>query len=120
MVEPIVLEKRCCRCKNIKPTAEFHRLATQPDGLQKRCKVCAAESNHRYGQSANGKACRRATNRAWFKTANGRLAAKRRYTKVVGTHEEKARSAVRRATTSGKLPKPSSLLCKHCGKQAEE
>lgn len=37
---PGATEKRCSRCKQVKPVAEFHRHAKRPDGLQTRCKPC--------------------------------------------------------------------------------
>lgn len=32
--------KRCCKCKQTKPTSEFFRCAGRADGLQTRCKEC--------------------------------------------------------------------------------
>jgi Autographiviridae endonuclease VII len=35
--------KRCGRCKETKPTSEFHRSRRLKDGLQRRCKACDRE-----------------------------------------------------------------------------
>lgn len=37
--------KRCCTCKIERPIADFQRLASQPDGLQKRCRGCQAAAS---------------------------------------------------------------------------
>jgi hypothetical protein len=34
------LQKRCCRCKGIKDTSEFHRSAPRKDGIQSYCRSC--------------------------------------------------------------------------------
>lgn len=37
------VSKRCCRCKLIKDTSEFHRSALRKDGLQAYCRDCKRE-----------------------------------------------------------------------------
>lgn len=36
-------QKRCWRCKTVKPITEFHRDRSRPDGLNHECKVCSKE-----------------------------------------------------------------------------
>lgn len=40
--------KRCCRCKETKPTSEFCKNKSQKDGLHFYCKACRAEDRRRY------------------------------------------------------------------------
>ena len=40
--------KRCCRCREYKPLAEFGKNRRFPDGLYKSCKQCKCEENRRY------------------------------------------------------------------------
>lgn len=37
-------EKRCSKCKTVKPISEYHRHAKQSDGHHSRCKPCTAVS----------------------------------------------------------------------------
>lgn len=40
--------KRCTKCKRTLPEESFSRDRSNPDGLQKHCKDCQREYNHRY------------------------------------------------------------------------
>ncbi len=46
---PTVTERRCPRCKQTKPAAEFHRRQSASDGLQTYCKTC----NRKYAEVAS-------------------------------------------------------------------
>lgn len=34
------MEKKCCRCKEIKPAADFAKRACEKDGLERYCRLC--------------------------------------------------------------------------------
>src|SRR6266705_3610496 len=40
-------QKRCTRCEQPKPTTDFHRNKTNPDGLQNHCKECRKDEKYR-------------------------------------------------------------------------
>jgi hypothetical protein len=40
--------KRCCRCKAVKDTSEFHRSALRRDGLQPYCRPCKREIDNEH------------------------------------------------------------------------
>jgi hypothetical protein len=42
--------KRCCKCQVIKPETDFHRKASNGDGLHKECKVCRCAQQSEYGK----------------------------------------------------------------------
>lgn len=43
---PYPIEKRCCRCDQIKPAAQFPKARRERDGLKAYCKACAAVARH--------------------------------------------------------------------------
>lgn len=45
-----VILKRCCTCKECKPTADFPKSRSEKDGLKKRCKECNNRENRKYRQ----------------------------------------------------------------------
>lgn len=47
MTENIVTEKRCPKCKTVKPLAEFGKNRSRPDGLTPECRMCAREAERR-------------------------------------------------------------------------
>ena len=46
--EPVEELKRCSRCKELKPVAEFHKDSYRKDGLAVHCRSCTKERNRRY------------------------------------------------------------------------
>lgn len=46
----IIPQKQCFTCKQARSVSEYHRNRKSPDGLQDRCKSCAAEANRKYYQ----------------------------------------------------------------------
>ena len=61
--------KYCPRCKNTKSVEEFPKSKNRKDGLGGHCKVCCAEKNKIYRQTAKGKATSNA-NQAKRRNAN--------------------------------------------------
>ncbi len=51
--------KRCNKCGDVKPLAEFHRLSSAPDGRQYICKICRSEQDRRRLTEAREKEHRR-------------------------------------------------------------
>jgi hypothetical protein len=49
-------EKRCYRCKQIKPLTEFYKNKSAKDGHQNRCKACSAEYGRQYRATEHGRA----------------------------------------------------------------
>ena len=52
-------DKRCSKCREMKPVGEFVKHAGRPDGLSCWCKGCRRESDRRYWSSDRGKAKRK-------------------------------------------------------------
>lgn len=46
------MKKRCCRCKKLKPTSEFHKNRSRPDGLYEACKTCWSKRQKQYVKTA--------------------------------------------------------------------
>lgn len=80
-----MLEKTCCRCKQIKPALEFHKNKTRKDGLQGRCKECQKYKNiseteqmqrvkavMKHRQTEDGKQQHRDANKRYHKTEKGK------------------------------------------------
>ena len=51
--------KQCLRCKKSKPTGDFYRDRSRPDGLLAYCKACRDPVGSRYAKSAHGIAVNR-------------------------------------------------------------
>ena len=107
--------KKCSRCKAIKDFGEFHKDRSRPDGLEYRCKACAAiHKRHKRLRHLEHY-------RAYDKKSYVRYRAKnlekyraREYAKDREHPERyKARQVVLRAIKSGKLIRPST--CEWCG-----
>lgn len=45
VLQPTVLEKRCTKCRQTKPSEHFFRFKNSSDGLQSYCKVTARASS---------------------------------------------------------------------------
>lgn len=46
-------ERKCCRCKTIKPKTDFYRANWRPDGLENKCKACCARLKRYYRYGGN-------------------------------------------------------------------
>ncbi len=118
MAENIVLTKRCCTCKKMKPHDAFHRCRALPDGLQRRCRECVKITVRGYSSTEEGRAKRRAWRRAWLATPLGKQRAREDQKKRNRTPQYKAKERVHDLTRRGKIPRASSLPCLHCSKPA--
>jgi hypothetical protein len=48
-------EKRCCSCRQTKPSSEYHANRAAPDGLALRCKACKSAEHHRRRVAMSGR-----------------------------------------------------------------
>ena len=98
--------KRCSRCKQEKPTTEFHRDKSQASGLSYACKTCRREQ-HRENRETY-----RAANRRYEAThADTRRVQKIDY-RANNPDKARARDAVHRAVRAGRLTRPNT--CERC------
>jgi hypothetical protein len=49
-VDPDRAEKRCTRCRQVKPIGDFYRSANQPDGKHHTCKMCRRQEKKDWHQ----------------------------------------------------------------------
>jgi len=126
-----IITKRCPHCKQIKPLSEFSKNRNRKDRVQYNCKSCAkqyAQSEkgktankkgvEKYRRTERGRVARRKASRKCQKTPKGKATRKRYSTR--NPEHCKARSATNQAITNGILPRPDSLLCHYCPKQAQQ
>lgn len=45
---PVLAEKQCRKCEQVKPLSDFHRDRGRPDGRQSRCKECQLDAVREY------------------------------------------------------------------------
>lgn len=113
MSEPIIT-KRCNKCKNIKPLSEFYKNYSH----NCYCKACTKKICEEYSQSKKGgTVIKRYRQGKKFKIANHII--QKHYQ---NRHPEmrKAGNAVNHAVRTGKIPRPDTLKCNYCPKQAKE
>ena len=143
-----IISKRCSHCKPIKPISNFTKDRLSKDGLAYRCKACqridrmrylktekGKAAQKRYRQSDKGRAAELKRVKKYRKTEKGRktyLKAQRKFGKSEKgkayqkqwclNHPEsrKAKAAVNWLVRIGKLPRPDTLPCHYCPKQAKE
>ena len=115
--------KQCSHCKQFKPISEFYRRLDRVCGYDSWCKKCVSIDKKKYYLSKEGKAKHKryqqskegkAAYKRWGQSKKGKVAQKRH------PEKKKARSAVNYAVRTGKLPKPETLKCVYCGKQAQQ
>jgi hypothetical protein len=130
MEERMSKEKHCGGCDETKSVSEFSKCRSKKDGLQSRCKKCRRELASNYRQSAAGKQTEqrywrsdrhKASCRRYMKSSLGKASARRYYARGVVRYPEKykARSAVRRAVMTGRLPNILTQDCEHCDDSAD-
>lgn len=133
-----IISKTCRTCKQTKSISEFYKDRIRKDGHQIKCKTCKKEYNtnergkaayKRYQQTDKFKAIQK----RYKESDKGKITYKRyqqtekykvmrqkvciRYSVRHPKHIQ-AITAVNKAITIGRLPRPGTLLC-HCGTQAE-
>lgn len=103
--------KKCSKCQETRPVAEFHRNRTKPDGLSTECKPCVLNKVRTY--SAAHVAERSAYHKEW-RVRN------RETFRAITSASTKAypeKNAIRKrfaaAVRAGKIEKP--VGCWHCG-----
>lgn len=76
-------EKRCSRCRHLKPAAEFHKNSKAPDGLAYWCKACtrASQIANRKPLSPEARARKTALKKARRATPEGHAVERRSYLK---------------------------------------
>jgi hypothetical protein len=104
--------KRCSKCKRRKPLAEFHADAGKADGRSSRCKPCARLITKAWRAAHVER--HRAANRAYRRTATGRVAVSASNERYRKAHPEKTRARwrVQRALRDGRLQR---RPCETCG-----
>jgi hypothetical protein len=123
--------KTCCKCRAVKPLAEFYKQRDKADGHQSACKACKAECQAAYhakntdrvraskvAYNAKNADRKREYQAAYEKTDAGRAVRARSALKYRAEHPEriKAKNAVTHAIQAGRLtPQP----CFCCGAKAE-
>lgn len=112
-----IITRRCTKCKQIKPSFEFHKDYTRKDGFRYICKTCQKIYDSNYLQTEKGAVVNRKHVRKFYKTEKGK-ANNKRY-RIQHPERFKARDAVSCAIKTGKLLHPDTFQCS-CGVQAQE
>jgi hypothetical protein len=104
------MNKRCYRCKEIKPVSDFNRDRARFDGLQPGCKACQLEANRVW--ASRHPEVRRAALKRQYQDERMRLNGQRP-SKIADPIKRRAHKAVCRAIKSGFLTRPDH--CPECG-----
>lgn len=102
------MEKRCGRCGVLKPSVEFSRSRSRPDGLQNRCKTCQLDANRQWAM--RHPSVRRAALKRRYERE---VEQGRRESKIATREKQNAHNAVYRAIKKGRMSRPSD--CPECG-----
>ena len=125
------ITKRCCTCKQFKPTTDFYKCKSRKDGYRPECSVCAKLKAKRFRDSEKGQNYilkyrrlekTRKNQREYNKTTHGRTICRKAHKKYYDKNIEKirAKNAVANEVRSGRIPKANTLLCSICKIEAEE
>jgi len=120
-----IITKRCCHCKEIKSTSEYHKDRSTRDGLQARCKDCKRTYNQstrnkayqkKFSQSKEGKACyKRYRDSEKGKDAISQYRQTDRYKSMIQksqvkySHSEKGKAKHRRESAKRRLRYPGKI-----------
>lgn len=130
-----IISKRCSQCKQNKPLSEFSKSQSKKDGLRSWCKSCEkayqqserGKAAHRkgtakYQQTPEGKATNRKASTKYQKTPNGKAVHRKALAKYYARNPNyiKAKNAVNNAIKVGRLPRPDSLQCHYCFRDAQQ
>ena len=84
------LLKKCSRCKDAKPTAEFYRASATPDGFKYECKLCSNISTKKW-VSANVDRMK-VVSKAWKAANKEKVAASSKKSRLAHSEEHRARN----------------------------
>lgn len=101
--------KRCGRCGESKPRADFNAHRGKPDGLRAICRVCQVEYNREWAE--RNPETRRASQRRRYGRERERLGSKRPTT-VMAPVQRNAHNTVLRAIQRGDITRPDN--CPRC------
>lgn len=126
-----IITKRCSSCKNYLPIKEYNKDRSRIDGLNHYCRKCSKEKDHKYRHSSHGinithlyiksdahkTACKR-----YRQSEKGKTVMRRAFKKYKAKNPLliQAISKVNNSIKGMKLPKPNTLPCYCCNRQAEQ
>ena len=126
-----IISKRCYKCKQFKPLSEFSKDRNRKDGFQNCCKSCIRayrqsergravnrKAEVKYVKTPKGKAVQCKGKAKYRKSPKGKATTKRYFTR--NPNYVKANHAVNNAITAGRLPRPDSLQCHYCFRDAQQ
>lgn len=123
------MNKRCCKCKEIKHITEFQLNKSNKDGYQKRCKKCRSEHLKTHPRFEylkqwyqDNKDIQIKKNSEYRKTEKWKIANKKGNEKYVknNPNKKKAHTLISNSVKLGKIPNIKTLTCSVCkNKQAE-
>lgn len=126
-------EKYCPRCGQVRPTSQFYKNQSKPDGFDSYCKDCAREyrSNPdmraaqvrrvmKYRQTEQGKETHRRANKKYRESEQGRRSKLQETKRYQDSHpqETSAHRAVNDAVRYGNLAPIHTRKCAKCNSQA--
>lgn len=100
-------KKKCRRCKEVKPTSDFHRLHRSADRLQYWCKACSSELSKRPEVSS------RRNERLSTPEGKSKHAAHAKRHRLVNPEKAHARHRLNKAIAAGIVDRSDS--CNRCG-----
>lgn len=116
--------KRCCRCGEIKPLAEFYSDGRKADGCKPDCKACFGASVKEYVSTPRGHEVRKASAKHHRKTAKWRethrVYMKRTRDEKRYVQQERARKHVWDKVRRNGFPRPTEHTCADCGAPATQ
>jgi len=116
-----MIEKRCTKCKQVKPVSDFLKDARHSDGLFSRCIACLKVDKKIYYHTKPGyREHHNQKCRDWAKDNPEKKAILAKLEKLRHPEKVAARQAVGVAVFSGKLPRVKTLVCRACGGNASE
>ena len=121
---PETTMKRCSKCGEVKPLAEYHKAYATADGRKDVCKACSAAHSKVYAKTPNGRAVKDAAHKRYTQSEHGKevLRERKRRERADGNHkpQEQARAYVQRMMRKHGFPRPYTLPCADCGQQATQ
>lgn len=108
--------KKCSKCQELKPVADFYRNRAKPDGFSTECRPCVLVKMRVYGEAHTAE--RTAYHKEW-RTRNREKSREYQHNNVTTYREKNAiRKRFAAAVRAGKIEKP--VACWHCGAPSPE